>query len=47
MQLDRTVAIITGASRGLGEQMARGFVNQGGTVVCSARSGRYVATDWR
>lgn len=38
MQLDDTVIVITGASRGLGLEMARGFVAHGATVVCCGRS---------
>lgn len=38
MQLEGTVAIVTGASGGLGQAMARGLVDDGATVVCAARS---------
>lgn len=35
--LDGKIAIVTGASRGLGAEMARGFAEQGATVVLSSR----------
>ena len=35
--LTNRIAIITGASRGNGEAIARGFVEQGATVVITAR----------
>lgn len=38
MQIDDTVIVVTGASRGLGLEMARGYVDHGATVVCCARS---------
>ncbi|WP_380676140.1 SDR family oxidoreductase [Salinigranum sp. GCM10025319] len=38
MQLEDTVIIVTGASRGLGARMARAFVDHGASVVCSART---------
>lgn len=37
-QLDGTVAVITGASRGLGEAMARGFAAEGASLVLAART---------
>lgn len=36
-KLDNKTAIITGASRGIGEAIARGFANQGATVVLASR----------
>jgi 3-oxoacyl-[acyl-carrier protein] reductase len=36
--LDNKVTVITGASRGLGEAMARGFAREGAAVVLAARS---------
>lgn len=38
LQLDGTVAIVTGASRGLGEAAARALVAEGARVVAAARS---------
>ena len=35
--LTGNVAIVTGASTGLGVQMAKALANQGATVVCMAR----------
>lgn len=37
-QLDGKVCVVTGASRGLGEAIARGFAAEGATVVLAARS---------
>ena len=37
-QLDGKVCVVTGASRGLGEAMARGFAGEGAAVVLAARS---------
>jgi NAD(P)-dependent dehydrogenase (short-subunit alcohol dehydrogenase family) len=35
---DGKVAIVTGASRGIAAEIARGFAAEGGRVVCAARS---------
>lgn len=35
--LDEKVAVVTGASRGLGEAMARGFAREGASLVLAAR----------
>ena len=32
------VVIVTGASRGIGEAVARGFIARGAKLVCTARS---------
>ena len=37
-KLDGRVAIITGASRGIGEEIARLFAQEGARVVCAART---------
>ena len=40
--LDGKVAIITGASKGIGRVMSRLFAHEGAAVVCAARSGALV-----
>jgi NAD(P)-dependent dehydrogenase (short-subunit alcohol dehydrogenase family) len=42
-QLDGKVALITGASKGIGRVMSRLFAQEGAAVVCAARSGDLVA----
>lgn len=37
-KLDGKVAIVTGASRGIGAEIARLFAAEGGNVICSART---------
>ena len=39
-RLDGRVAIITGASRGIGSEIARLFAAEGGSVICAARTMR-------
>jgi NAD(P)-dependent dehydrogenase (short-subunit alcohol dehydrogenase family) len=41
-RLQGRLALVTGASRGLGRVIARAFVEQGGTVILTARDGRAV-----
>lgn len=43
MALDGLVVIVTGASRGLGERMARAVSDEGASVVCAARSEKPLA----
>ena len=33
------IAVVTGASRGIGEGIARVFADEGATVICAARGG--------
>jgi NAD(P)-dependent dehydrogenase (short-subunit alcohol dehydrogenase family) len=40
--LDGRVAVITGASKGIGRVMSRLFAREGAAVVCAARSGKLV-----
>jgi NAD(P)-dependent dehydrogenase (short-subunit alcohol dehydrogenase family) len=42
-QLDNKVAIVTGASKGIGEAMARGLAEFGAKVVISSRKGEAIA----
>jgi citronellol/citronellal dehydrogenase len=37
-KLDGRIAIVTGASRGIGEEIARLFAREGASVVCAART---------
>ena len=37
-KLDRRVCVVTGASRGIGAEIARLFASEGGRVVCAART---------
>ena len=37
-KLDGRIAIVTGASRGIGEEIARVFAREGARVVCAART---------
>lgn len=37
-KLDGKVVVITGASRGIGAEIARVFAAEGGRVVCAART---------
>ena len=37
-KLDGRVAIITGASRGIGSEIARLFASEGGSIICAART---------
>ena len=36
--LDGKVVVVTGASRGIGAEIARVFAKEGGKVVCAART---------
>ena len=37
-KLDARIAIVTGASRGIGKEIARLFAQEGARVVCAART---------
>ena len=37
-RLDGKVVIVTGASRGIGADIARLFAREGGKIICSART---------
>ncbi len=37
-KLDGRVAIVTGASRGIGAEIARQFAAAGGKIICAART---------
>jgi NAD(P)-dependent dehydrogenase (short-subunit alcohol dehydrogenase family) len=37
-RLDGKVVVVTGASRGIGADIARLFASEGGRVVCAART---------
>ena len=37
-KLDGKVVVVTGASRGIGAEIARLFATEGGRVVCAART---------
>ena len=43
-KLDRQVAIITGASHGLGNGIARGFAHEGASLVLAARNAEQLST---
>jgi len=47
MQLEGKVALITGASKGIGRVMSRMFAREGAAVVCAARSQGLVERDGR
>ena len=37
-KLDERIAIVTGASRGIGEEIAKLFASEGAKVVCASRT---------
>ena len=39
-KLDERIAIVTGASRGIGEEIAKLFASEGAKVVCASQIGR-------
>ena len=46
-QLDGKAAIVTGASRGIGAEIARTLPAEGARVICAARTLRGATTRWR
>ena len=46
-KLDGKVIIVTGASRGIGAEIARVFAAEGGKVICSARTVQEGTHPWK